>query len=309
MNINPTSSHRNLPVGGAGGAGRSEHGLTLIEMMVSTVCLLIIILGLTAMFIQTQKAFKTGLRQNDTSDNGRTIADLLVRDLSQMASAQNTNVTNSVFTVRADRPLIIQNNADGLTPIRTNFVEDIFTITRVGSAWASIGYAVSLSTNTIVGTLYRYAPPPLTGSPTNRPPPISPEGLNAFNAQYNIFTSTNWMIDRVADGIIHLQVHAYDTNGFEIPPVMNGTVVSLPFPGMGTGSIIILPFPYVSPTNSAVTFNLPAALELELGVLEPEALEHVRALGNITAQLSYLSNHAGQVQIFRQQIPIKAATR
>ena len=275
-------------------------------MMVSTICLLVIVLGLTAMFIQTQRAFKIGLKQNDIADNGRTVVELIARDLSQMISAQSTSNLNCVFVSRTATNLIavIQNDANG-SPIRTNELEDIFTINRVGAAWQSIGYAVSnaLPNSSIgVGTLYRYAPPVLDGSPTNRPPPLSPEGSLALNAQYNGFLSPAWMTNRVADGIIHLQIRAYDINGVELPFVTNGNFVSLSFPFVTNDFSTGVAVPKIST-------NLPASLELELGILEPEALEHVRAIGVQAAQVNYLAGRAGQVQIYRQQIPIKTANR
>ena len=50
---------------------------------------------------------------------------------------------------------------------------------------------------------------------------------------------------------------------------------------------------------------LPAAIEIEVGVLEPDALAQFRALptGSDFAR-RFLSNRAAQVQFFRQRIPI-----
>ena len=54
-------------------------------MLVSTAMLSFIVLGLTAMFIQTQKAFKTGIKQTTITDAGRAIIDMIASDLSQMS--------------------------------------------------------------------------------------------------------------------------------------------------------------------------------------------------------------------------------
>jgi hypothetical protein len=53
---------------------------------------------------------------------------------------------------------------------------------------------------------------------------------------------------------------------------------------------------------------LPASIEVEFAVLEPRILEHYQAIGaaNEAAQLQYLSNHAAEVHIFRQLIPVSA---
>jgi len=50
---------------------------------------------------------------------------------------------------------------------------------------------------------------------------------------------------------------------------------------------------------------LPAYVELELGVLEPNIVDHFKAIGNPTAQVNYLSNHVAQVHVFRQRVPIR----
>jgi hypothetical protein len=50
---------------------------------------------------------------------------------------------------------------------------------------------------------------------------------------------------------------------------------------------------------------VPASLELELGVLEPELVARYRSIGseNALVQLQFLSNHVSQVHLFRQRIP------
>jgi hypothetical protein len=54
--------------------------------------------------------------------------------------------------------------------------------------------------------------------------------------------------------------------------------------------------------------NLPNSIELELGVLEPQVVEQLRAFGsNTAAQVNFMTNRMGAVHIFRQQIPIRAA--
>jgi hypothetical protein len=50
---------------------------------------------------------------------------------------------------------------------------------------------------------------------------------------------------------------------------------------------------------------LPAAIEMEIGILDPDSLAQFRALpeGSVFAE-RFLSNRAAQVQLFRQRIPI-----
>ena len=96
---------KTLPTGNrnraASGAARGAAALTILEMLVSSAMLALIIVGLTAMFVQTQKAFKTGVKQTDVGDAGRSIADLIAGDLSELSDGSpyglyspNTGVTN-----------------------------------------------------------------------------------------------------------------------------------------------------------------------------------------------------------------------
>jgi hypothetical protein len=55
---------------------------------------------------------------------------------------------------------------------------------------------------------------------------------------------------------------------------------------------------------------VPASIELEIGLLEPQILARYRAIGSAnaalqSAQYQYLYNRAAQVHIFRQRIPIR----
>jgi hypothetical protein len=56
---------------------------------------------------------------------------------------------------------------------------------------------------------------------------------------------------------------------------------------------------------------VPGAVELELGILERGIVERCRSIGaeNALVQLQYLSNHVGQVHLFRQRIPVRNVSR
>src|SRR5260221_14289210 len=70
----PTPHHRR----------RTPAGLTLVEILVAISLLLAIVFGLTAMFNQTQRAFRSGLSNVDVLEGGRSAVDLMARDLEQM---------------------------------------------------------------------------------------------------------------------------------------------------------------------------------------------------------------------------------
>jgi hypothetical protein len=60
----------------------------------------------------------------------------------------------------------------------------------------------------------------------------------------------------------------------------------------------------------SVSNAVPAYVEIEMGILEPQILQRYRAIGNGSAllqvaQRQYLSNHVAQVHIFRQRVPVR----
>ena len=55
---------------------RKTSGFTLVEIMVVMILLSVIVLGLMAMFNQTQRAFRAGMAQTDQMEGGRMFNDL-----------------------------------------------------------------------------------------------------------------------------------------------------------------------------------------------------------------------------------------
>jgi len=292
-------------------------------MLVSTALLSFIVLGLTAMFIQTQKIFKTGIKQTTITDAGRAIMDMIASDLSQMANDQFTNqyggnsgnfiFPNLYWSWVPQYDLVQSNlNNNGVPVFRTNQVEDIFAMVQTNNTWLGIGYSVS-NWFPGVGTLYRYV------AQTNAP--LYPTNLlySNYNYQIGLGTYTNTLFHRIADGVVHLKIYAFDADGNEMSlepsydqtGYVNGTQQCLQYPciELVTNSVTNS-LGVVFQTNVFQTNYLPHSIDIELGILEPEAFEHVRALyasGAAAAASNYLANAAGQVEIFRQHIIIPSA--
>ncbi len=250
-------------------------------MLVSTTLLVVIVLGLTAMFVQTQKAFRGGHTQTDVMESGRTVVDMMARDFQQMSDAKDGNITNFFYGIR-NGSWLIQGDSVGNT--RTNYMSDVFALEHINNIWYGAGYAISntvgsgVSGTPLVGTLYRYV------YSTNDLPTDNPCGI--FLNQAVTFGYTNFY--RIVDGVIHLRARAFDANGVEITNSFSSGVLELPID---------------QPQNP-----LPSSVEVELGILEPAVLEQVRAFGtNAIAQSNYLASRMGAVHIFRQQIPVRAA--
>ena len=159
-----------------------QGGLSLIEILVTVALLVVIILGLTAMFNQTRKAFTVGLGNVDYQDAGRTAMDLITRELEQMSpSGYSTypftvppagNYANAINFYVDVSPAFAQAAPNTQPNVAwamnagdsTNFsMERLFFVTRYNQQWSVIGYRLIESDAAKgVGTLYRYSTPILS---------------------------------------------------------------------------------------------------------------------------------------------------
>jgi type II secretory pathway pseudopilin PulG len=270
---------------------RRRAGLTILEMLVSTAMLSFIVLGLTAMLIQTQKAFKTGIKQNTITDSGRAIMDMITGDLRQMSDAQNSNEIN-FFWGTPTAVTMITNYENGVA-VRTNELNDIFILQHTNTTWVGVGYSVSNYPGLGLGTLYRYETNWTALAPvfTNN---LYSQFYSNIDSVYPSFPNNYW--HKVADGVIDLRIRAFDQNGNE-NDYTRGTSFSYPILADGL---------YYPASNT-----LPNSVELEFAILEPEALARLRGLaGNATALVNFLStNAAPKMEVFRQRVTVASATR
>lgn len=275
-----------------------REGLTLLEMLVATTLLVVIVLGLTAMFVQTQKAFRGGFTQSDVLESGRTVIDMMSRDFEQMADAQDPNITN--FFYHRFGPPLVQYETNGNFS-RVNYLSDAFTLQHINSTWYGIGYAISnavsggaSSPQSLVGTLYKFT------YQTNDIPRDNPCFLFAnFGNTQNY--DTNYF-NRIIDGVVHFRIRAFDVYGREL------TNHESAFQPEWFGDLWLPDTVPGDKRDYGLTNNLPGSVELELGILEPQTIEQIRAMGtNVVAQSNYLSSRMSAVHIFRQQIPIRTA--
>jgi len=295
-------------------------GFSLIEILVTVALLTVIILGLLAMFNQTQKAFRSSMTQVDLLESGRAVTAVVAGEMEQMIPTElpysGAYLSTNFFAELSpafNQPLLQglpgMPTAPSTASQRTNVVQTIFFVSKMNQDWIGTGYQVRPDyANAGVGTLYRFS--------TNftKPSAIRLSSNFCFAAATPL-TATPSAMNRIADGVVHFRVRAFATNGF---PISYGT--------MGTNGVFRTNafFPnsnYYRVTNTIVVANniggeanyyflsnaLPASLELEVGFLEPHILDRYRGIGNanVAAQRAYLSNHVAQVHIFRQRIPIR----
>ena len=261
-----------------------QSALTLVEMLVASSLLVVIMLGLTVMFNQTQRAFRSGLKQVDVFEGGRAVADLMARDFESLSDTEVEGRLNLLFGDYTANKLVQANNGYP----RTNHFQYIYGQSQVGSDWVGTGYCFKTNKADGVMTLYRFTA--RTNTPNNR---MEADYRNALRYLLNNVTETN--VHRVADGIIHLRFRAFNKDGIEIVPGTN--YLSFPITN------------YVGIFNSQAIYEtnrIPSSLEIELGILEPQTLEQAKSIAD---SRSYLQRQAGKVHIFRQQIPIRNAPR
>jgi hypothetical protein len=312
----------------------SERGLSLVEILVTVALLVVIILGLTAMFNQTRKAFTIGLGNVDYQDAGRTAMELITRDLEQMVPCNySLPVTNGVnvtdepgvnfYLVLSPKFLpVAWPTPTGDTNVFS--MDRLYLLNRYNQQWNVIGYTVlsSDTTNGVtngVGTLYQYssngvAPTQMTGI-NNTAPNIDP--LNRF------LSPTPPVTSRVIDGVVDFRIRAFDKNGVLIPnpnvsfnyPSNNSVIVSRPmYPNSGVYAGLANRLPQLTNDFSYAFYDtaVPAYVEVELGIMESPTLAKLQALTNSAgnpngAYWQFLTSHAGQVHIFRQRVTISAA--
>jgi len=250
----------------------------------------------------------------------------------------------------AQNDFIVGQPASG-APLRTNIFDDVYFLTKSGKAWEGIGYLVMQpGTNsagkdvlgrpvTGLGTLMRYET-----SLTNRD-----YAFPTTNLFYRFMTNlpaptaqkdslppkTNF--SEVAQGIVHFRVLPFDTKGQLM--AYTTTNVDSTYRMVRSGALGILKFPLSNilvangdknATNATVILGqgsqadplatltafrsnaLPAYLELELGVLEPDALRTYNQLilDERPAQArAYLEKRIAKVQIFRKRIPLRTVAQ
>jgi len=313
------------------------NGFTLIEMLVTLTLLSLIVLALMAVFNSTQAAFRSSLTETDILESGRMAMGLMVNDLAKTTPSLNFCSTNLLgvsrslrFTngpinfyitanpySRTNQPFL--QNLPGTVLQRSNVLESFFMLSRQninGSpSWVGTGYAVdpfSWPTN----SLYRFM---ATASAINGNPPVV--FTNFYNAVYvysfaqnkesSPFTNTTiWT--HVMDGVVHLTVRPYDPNGLEMTNSTeinyNGTTNTF----FNLNTIFFTPSSWPIASVAALDVRgcymfsnaVPASVEVNLGVLEDAVLQRAEGMSG-AAQLNYLSNHVGQVHLFRQRVWIR----
>ncbi len=278
------------------------NAFTLVEILVVVVLMALIVLALMAVFSSTQAAFRASITQTDVLEGGRSVMGLIKSDLEPMAPsfgvsnvAVNFYANPNQFQYQSQIGPLGQSLA-GSAQTRTNVLENFFILTRQNTTWTGTGYVVDTTNANSINPLYRFS------MTTNVLAAAGPAALyKAFtNAVFFAAWTNTSIMSHLMDGVVHLTVRAYDNNGYWMT---NG----YPFGYTNTARNVW----YSSPVLGEVGFymfsnTLPASVEIQLGLLEDRTLQRAESLANNpTAQMAYLSNHVGQVHLFRQRVWIR----
>lgn len=242
-------------------------------------------LALMAMLNQTQRAFRGSLAQVDVMETGRSVMDLIKSDLARLAVGEYTNLaTFSNYEAKNFTPANALVQPLGSGSQRTNVLQDFYVLTRLDNdLWQAIGYSIDATNG--AGTLYRAV------FETNR---IGVASIAVPNPPPAIPPDAAWLptddLHRVADGVVHLQLRTFRSDGLRAYDDGTNTVTVIE-------NGIYEDYTYLGT-------NAPALIEVELGVLEPKTWEQFKARDYNRA---FLEGKADKVHLFRQTIPIRSA--
>jgi prepilin-type N-terminal cleavage/methylation domain-containing protein len=290
----------------------TEHGFSLLEVLVVISILALIVIALMSVFSSTQRAFRASVTQTDVLEGGREAMDLMssdLRGLTPCGIAGQVNMmvlANSITTPQLYYYPLVQ-NLPGSSMQRTNLLNFFFILGRQNNFWTGTGYIVDTSTNSPLFPLYRYS---RVTNVTNSPQVL----FDDFNNLVSTYQWTN--LSHLVDGVVHLTVRVYDPAGQWMNNAINGSYWNY----TNTINLAFLnpqspPSPYGNGFGEAQFYmfgpTVPASVDLELGVLENSTLARAESLGRpgyppsaVAPQWNFLTNQVGAVHLFRQRVSI-----
>ena len=286
--------------------GCAPRAFTLVEVLVVVVLMSFIILALMAVFNSTQSAFRSSITQTDVLEGGRAAMGLMKSDLESMSPSfgvSNSAVNFSTVVVTGTNTPLVQSLA-GSGYLRTNVLEEFFILTRQNTTWTGVGYLVDLTSTNYLNPLYRFS---ISTNVAADPRVLFNIFLTNLPAYTGVSISpANPSMSHLMDGVVHLTVRAYDPNGYWMTNLP--TYYYDPVFGQMTNDLSKNVW-FSGPAWGEVGFymysnTLPASVEIQLGMLEDRTLQRAQSISGLT-QSNYLAQHAGQVHLFRQRIPIR----
>ncbi len=304
-----------------------RRAFSLIELLLAVSLMTLILYGLYTIFSQTQQALRMNVNQADVLGVSQGAVELLVSDLQRAGASGGyygrphftTGMqTNSVAPFAA-KPLV-QELADGSQ--RINFLNELFFLKRDEAGWSAVGYFVSSSRHFAVdplapreisyGTLYRCR----IQSSKRR---VSAALLEEFHERYRkVRTSRQGhrlpgvSVQPLIDGVVHFRIVPVDSSGAAMTYWTNSPTAELANTNYQAAVLVrdLWKKPIAGETRSLFTGHaLPAFCDLEIGILEPDALGRVRAMGSSQLADDYLRRQPGDVHLLRRMVPLNLAQK
>lgn len=281
------------------------NGFSLVEILVVMSLLSLIVLALMAVFNSTQRAFRASVTQTDVLEGGRSAVDLIASDLRGLTpSGGNSNILTgniidcpvNFFTVANSTyyyPLVQSLPGSGV--VRSNLLSFFFILGRENTKWTGTGYIVDSGSTSPLYPLYRfYAETNIANSPLTL--------FQAFNNEIFYAQFTN--MSHLVDGVVHLNVRAFDREGRWIQNQ------NRPYYTNALNTMMLLPA-YGESQFYMFSNTVPASVELEVGILEDRTIARAESLPNNLPlpppndrRTIYLQGQSGSVHVFRQRVTI-----
>ncbi len=252
---------------------RRRLAFSVIELMLAVSLMGIIVFALYTTFYHTQRALRANVSQVDVMESGRAAMDMITRELTQMATCDVQRGTNFWAALSGYTPVV--QPLSGKTAFRTNLLDECFFFSQQNKDYVGTLYRVLFAPNG-VGTLSRFT--------TN----IPAFGFNPSNLWAIVHNQPPTNFVRIADGVIHFRVTSFDSDGQPMTWWTQNrytnqflyTNVSLAIDHPRLAVNLVLEPENLAKWETTASFmnNLaPVAVEIELGILEPQAYEQSEA--------------------------------
>lgn len=282
------------------GTRRVRGAFSLIEVLITVTLLSLIILALMRVFSDTQTAFRAIVTQSDVLEGSRNTIQLIAEDLRGMTPSRGvSNIVTGAVTTYGVPNFFVTNNSvfysplvqklPGTSQLRTNLLQWFFILGQNGSRWTGTGYIVDSGSSSALYPLYRYYD---EVSIHQNPHYLYSNFLNA------VFFAKWTNMSHIVDGVAHLVLRAQDVNGVWMT---NGYSFGQKHLGQ---NIWYSPPIWGEVGGSFYSNTVPAAVEIQLGVIEDRTMQRAEAIPNSTARLNFLEDQAGHVHVFRQLVRI-----
>lgn len=322
---------------------RGRTAFTVIELMLAVAIMGVIVYALFSVFNQTQKALRRSETNTDLSQKARAVVEIIGSELEQSRPTRSFYISNGIPVKEVnmlgglEREYIPteMDSPEASILRRTNHIHNIYFYNNRTNAWQGIGYRVVYFTNG-VGALQRFE--------TNifGYKPIS----NVLWKSFLNLPLTNIAYRHIADGVVHLTFIPYDHKGRRmgwdtpnhVPETVGGSprydtniynVIRRRFGGalaasdtddLYANTVLLeeaMPSDFDEPNvnyTSAFQFSsnaLPAYIEMEFGMLEPETLAQYYTMieDENPGAANFLQRQIAKVHLFRQRIPIRTAAQ